>query len=66
MAKRKLSPTVTLNTLKTMIEYMLISNILDRICEMIQKLLEYPRDDTRLDPSGICSKSEHGEQNGKW
>jgi hypothetical protein len=50
MAKRKLSPTITPNTLETMIEYMLISNILDRICEMTKKPLEYPRDDTKLDP----------------
>jgi hypothetical protein len=48
--KKKLSPTITPNTLETMIEYMLISNILDRICEMIEKPLEYPRNDTKLDP----------------
>jgi hypothetical protein len=33
-----------------MIEYTLISNILDKICEMTKKSLEYPIDDTRLDP----------------
>ncbi len=33
-----------------MIEYTLMSNIVDKICEMTKKLLEYPRDDTRLDP----------------
>jgi len=48
--KKKLSPTITPNTLETMIEYMLISNILDRICEMTKKTLEYPRNDTKLDP----------------
>jgi hypothetical protein len=32
---------VTLNTLEIMIEYILISNILNRICEMIKTLLEY-------------------------
>jgi len=50
MAKRKLSPIVTLNTLESMIEYMLISSILERICEITKKLLEYPKDNTRLDP----------------
>jgi hypothetical protein len=50
MAKRKLSPTVAPNTLETMIEYTLISNILDKICEMPKKLLEYPKYDTKLDP----------------
>ncbi len=41
---------VTLNTLETMIEYTLISSILDRICEMIKTPLEYPRDPTLLNP----------------
>jgi len=41
---------VTLNTLETMIVYALISSILDRICEMTTKPLEYPRDQTLLDP----------------
>jgi hypothetical protein len=49
MAKRKLSPTITPNTLESMIEYTLISSILERICEMTKKLLEYPRDNTTLD-----------------
>jgi hypothetical protein len=49
MAKRKLSTTITPNTLESMIEYMLISSILERICEMTKKLLEYPRDNTKLD-----------------
>jgi hypothetical protein len=38
------------NILESMIEYKLISSILDRIYEMTKKLLEYPRDDTRLNP----------------
>jgi hypothetical protein len=50
MAKRKLSPIVKPNTLKSMIEYTLIISILERICEMTKKPLEYPRDNTRLDP----------------
>jgi hypothetical protein len=50
MAKRKLSPIVTPNTLETMIEYMLISSILNRICEMTKEQLEYPRHGTGLDP----------------
>jgi hypothetical protein len=50
MAKRKLSPTVTQNTLESMIEYTLISSILKRIYNMTKKLLEYPRNNTKLDP----------------
>jgi hypothetical protein len=50
MAKRKLSPTVTPNTLESMIEYMLISNILERICEITKNPLEYPKDNIKLDP----------------
>jgi hypothetical protein len=61
MARRKLTPIFTPNTLESMIEYTLISNILDRICEMIIKPWEYSKDDTRLIPL----KSEHGEHNGK-
>jgi hypothetical protein len=33
-----------------MIEYTLISSILDKICEMTTKSLEYPRDPTLLNP----------------
>jgi hypothetical protein len=43
MAKRKLSPIVTPNTLESMIEYTLISSILKRICKMTKKTLEYPK-----------------------
>jgi hypothetical protein len=50
MAKRKVIGMVTPNTLKAMIEYKLISNMLNRICEMIIKPLEYIRDPTRLNP----------------
>jgi hypothetical protein len=45
MARRKLTPIVTPNTLESMIEYMLISSILDRVYAMIKKLLEYIKDD---------------------
>ncbi len=41
---------VTPNTLETMIEYTLILNILNRICKMTTKPLEYPRDPTLLEP----------------
>jgi hypothetical protein len=41
---------VTPNILENMIEYTLILSILDRICEMTTKPLEYPRDPTLLDP----------------
>jgi hypothetical protein len=37
MGRRKLTPNVTPNTLELMIEYIVISNILDRICEMAKK-----------------------------
>jgi hypothetical protein len=50
MAKGKLPPIFTLNTLESMIKYTLISNILNRICEMITKPWEYPRNDTHLLP----------------
>jgi hypothetical protein len=41
---------VTPNTFETIIEYILILNILNKICEMIKTPLEYPRDPTLLDP----------------
>jgi hypothetical protein len=49
MERRKLTPNVTPNILESTIEYTLMLNI-DRICEMTKKLLEYPRDDTELNP----------------
>jgi len=49
MAKRKFRAIVTLHTFKTMIEYILISNILNRICKMIKSPLQYPKDPTLLD-----------------
>jgi hypothetical protein len=48
VGRRKLTPNVTPNTLESMIEYTLISSILDRIYKMTKKLLEYLRNDTRL------------------
>jgi len=39
MGKRKLTPNVTPNILESMIEYTLISSILDRICEMTKKIV---------------------------
>ncbi len=53
MAKWKFIGMVTPNTLETMIEYTLISSILDRICEITTKPLEYPRDPTLLEPLKI-------------
>jgi hypothetical protein len=50
MARRKLSLIFTPNTLGSMIEYTLISSILDKICEMRTKYWEYPRDDIQLFP----------------
>jgi hypothetical protein len=50
MAKRKFTTMVTPNNFETMIEYTLISSILNRICEMIKTPLEYPRNRTLLYP----------------
>jgi hypothetical protein len=52
MGRRKLSPTIKPNILKSMLEYTLISSILDRIYEMKKKKtpLGYLRDDTKVDP----------------
>jgi hypothetical protein len=50
MVRGKLPLIFIPNTLESMIEYTLISNILDIICEMITKPWEYPRDDIRLLP----------------
>jgi hypothetical protein len=45
-----LTPIATPNTLEFMIEYMLISSILNRICEMTKKPLEYLRNDSQFIP----------------
>jgi hypothetical protein len=37
MRRRKSTPNVTLNNLELMIEYKLISSILDKICEITKK-----------------------------
>ncbi len=50
VAKGKLPLIFTPNTLESMIEYTLISSILDRICEMTTKPWEYPKDDIELLP----------------
>jgi hypothetical protein len=50
MAKGKFSPIFTLNTLESMIEYTLISIILEKICEMTTKPWECQRDDSWLLP----------------
>jgi hypothetical protein len=44
MARGKLPPIFTPSTLESMIEYMLFSSILDRICEMKTKPCECPRE----------------------
>jgi hypothetical protein len=46
MARKKLTPIFTPNTLESMIEYTLISSILNRICQMTTKPWEYPKNDT--------------------
>jgi hypothetical protein len=43
MKIRKSTPNVTLNTLESMIEYTLISNILNRTYEMTKKSLDIQR-----------------------
>jgi hypothetical protein len=50
MARKKLPPIFTPNTLESIIEYTLISNILDKIYEMTTKPWECPRDDIQLLP----------------
>jgi hypothetical protein len=40
-----------------MIEYMLISIILNRIYEMTKKPLEYLRDNTKLDPLRVSNQN---------
>jgi phosphopantothenoylcysteine synthetase/decarboxylase len=47
MARRKLTPIVTPNTLESKIEYTLISSILNTICEMTKK------------PIGISRRRHH-------
>jgi hypothetical protein len=48
MARGRFPPIFTPNTLELMIEYTLISSVVNRICEMTTKPCEYPRDDTHL------------------
>jgi hypothetical protein len=50
MARQKFIGMFPPNTLKIMIEYTLISSILNRICKMTTKPLQYWRDLTLLDP----------------
>jgi hypothetical protein len=50
MARRKLKSIITPNILESMIEYSLISSILNRICEMTKKTMEYPRNESQLIP----------------
>jgi hypothetical protein len=50
MERGKFPPIFTPNTLESMIEYTLISSILDKICEMTTKPWECQRDDIWLFP----------------
>jgi hypothetical protein len=50
IARGKLPPIFTLNTLELMIECTLISSIMDRICEMTTKPWDHPRYDIQLLP----------------
>jgi hypothetical protein len=50
MAKERFPPIFTPNTLESMIEYTLISSILDKICEMTTKPWECQRNDIWLLP----------------
>jgi hypothetical protein len=66
MIKRKLSPIFTPNSLDFMVEYMLVSNILERICDMTKEPLEYSRDNTRLDPFKHLLEIKTWGKFGKW
>ncbi len=48
--KRKIATNFHTKHIEAMIEYTLISSILDRICKMTTKPWECPRDDTQLLP----------------
>jgi hypothetical protein len=50
---------VILIILETMIEYRIISSILDKICKMTTKTLEYPRDLTLLDPTKNFARNQN-------
>jgi len=50
MVKKKIIAMVTPNTLETMIEYTLISIILDIIWKMIKTSLKFPRNPALLNP----------------
>jgi hypothetical protein len=43
MGRSKSTPNVTKNTLELIIEYTLISNILDKICEMTKRIVRIPK-----------------------
>jgi hypothetical protein len=69
-----LTPNVTLNTLESMIEYTLISSILDKnMWNNKKKRLEYPWNDIILDPLWNFLKiktwgtwNEKGNWQNKW
>jgi len=68
MVRRKFSPIFTLNTLESMIEYTLISKILEKICEMSTNPWECERDDNWLLLFHHLLELEHGgkmEKNNK-
>jgi hypothetical protein len=65
MAKGKLSPIFTPNTLESMIKYTLISSIFERICEKTTKPWECQRNDNRLLPFQHLLKIKTCEKNGK-
>ncbi len=50
MARGKLPPIFTPNTLESMIEYTFILSIMDKICEITTKPWQYPRNDIWLLP----------------
>jgi hypothetical protein len=43
MGRSKSTPNVTQNTLESIIEYTLISNILNKICEMTERIVGIPK-----------------------
>jgi hypothetical protein len=59
MAKRKLSLTVTLNTLEIMIKYTLISNILNRTCEMTKKTIDTSKRWYQIRPPPVFAQNRN-------
>jgi hypothetical protein len=62
MGRRKLTLNVTPKTLECMIKYVVVLNILNRICDMTKNLLEYPRDGIGLVPLAFSRNQNMGKR----